>query len=60
MSDNKADSRWLRQSQHRNDVVVATVLSMNMKVTLMKTHTCTQVLVKNLKGATGHITFYYI
>lgn len=36
MSDDQADSSWLRQGQHRNDAVVATVLSVNMKVALMK------------------------
>lgn len=36
MSDDQADSSWLSQSQHRNDAVVATVFSMDVKVALMK------------------------
>ena len=41
MSDNQSHSRRFRQSQHGDDAVVATVLSVNMKVALMTKRTQT-------------------
>lgn len=42
MSDDQADSSGLRQSQHGNDAVPTTVLSMNVKVALGKRHVMVQ------------------
>ena len=36
MSDDQADGSWLSQSQHRNDAVVSTVFSMDVKIALMR------------------------
>lgn len=41
MGNDKTNSSGLRQCKHRNNVVVATVFSVNMKITLTKRQTFT-------------------